>query len=824
VCAVVIEKDCDINIFVESWLNSDVLNDAININGYNIIRQDRLDSKGGGIIFYVKDSILNYSVVEHSIPYSESLIIKFPKLKILIICLYHPFWNNVAKHTETADGLIHFLSQFSINNHNYNFVLCGDFNGLSDYLDPICDIFNFTDIVNFATRKNKILDHFITNINTLTAKKASPIGKSDHCSIIISCLSDKIQRSVEVIKRPDFSPKNRLLFAHIIKNLKQNYSSNCINKDWSNFVTNLHHIFNFCFPCRSIRVYNNPRCPWITNNIRMLIRKRDIAYRHNLKPAYKHWKFKVKHAISVAKENYFKHITEIQSRTQWKKVKHYINFNKPKQLISISDEEINKYFASVYISDNNIPSLPINVNPDKKIHVDESEILKLLKGIKKSGGYPAIHSSCLTLFPNYISKPLTDLINRSISLSIFPDIFKNNTIIPVPKVSNPSSSTDYRPITATSPLSKILEKVVQTHWLEPLILENEHLFNDQYAFIPLRGRGCQSALTFMYTKLVQLIDNKFFVCSIFIDLSKAFDRATVSKIVSSLTSLNAPSNVIRWVSSFLSGRKHKVGNSQFLNATSGTPQGSPISPILFAILLSSLSPVNSDNCCFIKYADDLTIIVWDKDPSNLQTLCQVELNNIIKWCNNNQMQINVSKSKALFHQSRNLLPTPNLYIQNEQLLFSNDAKVLGMFLSANLKWNKHVDYSISRASKKIFHLCLLRRACSRRIVLLKIYEYFIRNILTYSFPAMSNMPNYLFKKYIQFEKRCSYIMGFSPPTSFIKIVYGMCKKLKENILLVPNHPFRRLLLKKTHHTKRTELAAPGGTTSLYTDSFISMFN
>lgn len=821
---VVLTHNQDINVFVETWLTNDVVDESIYIPGYTIFRKDRSYKKGGGIIIYLRNTLKVIESVEWSIPHTESVIVKLTDVKTILICIYHPHWKEPVKHVGAVNELINFLSSFILKNPAYSIALCGDFNGLSDFCQPICDSFNLINIVNFSTRKDKMLDNFITNITCLKAKKCAPIAKSDHCSILITADNKlKIKPRVTRVRRPDFSPHNRKCFEQLIGELNLNFCSDDINQDWSDFIAAIKAIYDYCFPQLTISVYYNPKCPWINDDIRMLIRKRDIEYRKTNKNMYRHYKNKVKYELKKAKQKYFAKIVKLQTKYQWNTVKSYANCKKIRTDMHISDDELNSYFNSVFIDDDYTIHGPIDTSKIKGIVVEDYEVLDLLKSLKKNGGYPFIHSSILRSFSDYLYQPLTELINRSFLCWTFPESLKKNVITPVPKINHPSSVNDYRPVTASSPFSKIIEKIVQKYWLEPVFLENEHKFNDQFAFIPLKGRGCQSALTFLYTKITQLLDKNFLVCTILIDLSKAFDRATSSKIISALSTLNTPFNAIAWISSFLSNRQHKVGSSCFLKAKSGTPQGSIISPLLFAALMSTLKPLHIRNCSYVKYADDLSMVVWHQDLSTLQKLCQEEINNVIKWCSHNQMKINSEKTKALFHQSRRSHPTPVLFIDNNQIIFAQESKILGMYLSANLKWNKQVDYCIGRASKNLFRLCLLRRACCSRTVLCQFYEYFIRNILIYSFPAICNMPKYLLKKLVRFEKHCTYLMGCAPSKSFVDITLIMCEKLKENIISIENHPFQQLLIHSTQRTRHPVFKAPGGSTSLYTQSFTKFF-
>ena len=53
----------DLAIFTETWLNDDIPNEILRIDGYDILRNDRKEKRGGGVSIYIK----------HSIPYKHFL-------------------------------------------------------------------------------------------------------------------------------------------------------------------------------------------------------------------------------------------------------------------------------------------------------------------------------------------------------------------------------------------------------------------------------------------------------------------------------------------------------------------------------------------------------------------------------------------------------------------------------------------------------------------------------------------------------------------------------------------------------------------------------
>ncbi|KAG1663857.1 WD repeat domain-containing protein 83 [Nymphon striatum] len=138
----------------------------------------------------------------------------------------------------------------------------------------------------------------------------------------------------------------------------------------------------------------------------------------------------------------------------------------------------------------------------------------------------------------------------------------------------------------------------------------------------------------------------------------------------------------------------------------GTPQGDPISPLLFSLYIadlpSSLAPASvnfpSDipiNCPL--YADDTCLIADTADE------LQLSLDSLTEYCKINHLIINVSKSKVVvFHKGR--LPVCNFTCNQSPLERVNEFKYLGIYFSSQLVFSKHVSYICCKAQARIAHL------------------------------------------------------------------------------------------------------------------------
>ena len=87
------------------------------------------------------------------------------------------------------------------------------------------------------------------------------------------------------------------------------------------------------------------------------------------------------------------------------------------------------------------------------------DIIKTLN-LRKSIGPNSIPTTLLKKYPKTISIPISKLINQSFITGIFPEFLKLPSVIPIFKKADPLECPNYRPISLTSNISKILEKLV----------------------------------------------------------------------------------------------------------------------------------------------------------------------------------------------------------------------------------------------------------------------------------------------------------------------------------------------------------------------------
>ena len=114
------------------------------------------------------------------------------------------------------------------------------------------------------------------------------------------------------------------------------------------------------------------------------------------------------------------------------------------------------------------------------------------------------------------------LFNNSIESGIVPDVFKTTKVTPVSKAGAVTDPGNCRPIAVLSPFAKkILERLVYNqlnHFLE----KDKIIFKHYFGF--RKNYFTEQAIVELTVYLkMKLIDNNETICSIFVDVSKAFD-------------------------------------------------------------------------------------------------------------------------------------------------------------------------------------------------------------------------------------------------------------------------------------------------------------
>jgi hypothetical protein len=417
------------------------------------------------------------------------------------------------------------------------------------------------------------------------------------------------------------------------------------------------------------------------------------------------------------------------------------------------------------------------------------EVYRKLKCVRRAAtGIDEIPHWVYLEFAEILAEAVTDIFNTSLNQAICPSVFKFAIITPITKVSKPSV-TDYRPISLLPTLAKIMERLL----IEKFLFQSLRgkMDTNQFAFSPGPGKGCTCALTLVQHHILSFLDNKSgAVRVLMVDLTKAFDRATKSVVVRALEKFNVSSTIIYWICNYLSDRYQSVRTNGIVSGwkkvKSGVPQGSVLGPILFAAIVDELKPV-STHSVLIKYADDLTIL--HRIRNVVDDHLQDEWNNIKQWCASVQLEPNPRKTKVLdIVTSKSMAALKPITHEDTPIENVTSAKLLGIIISDDMKWNIQVNAACQQASRRIFSLVQLRGLGAPSRTLQNYYISMIRSILLYAFPAWCNLTIDLKNKLTAVEHRTKRMITNCTLPPLFTAADTMAQNLMKNIAKQHGHP------------------------------------
>jgi len=194
------------------------------------------------------------------------------------------------------------------------------------------------------------------------------------------------------------------------------------------------------------------------------------------------------------------------SKDMWMEVKRLIGKGSAKHASEVTAQELNKHYAAISNNKNFSPiDLKLTAAPDASITISEQSVFHFLEHQKTTATGPdTIPSWFLKLGAPIFSSTIAQLYNLSLQTSIVPNQWKVACIHPIPKISPPKSPSDYRPISITCILSRILERIVVKTHLFPLFSPSVNALSNTMIFhitLITGPQNPQPLLSFLSCKL-----------------------------------------------------------------------------------------------------------------------------------------------------------------------------------------------------------------------------------------------------------------------------------------------------------------------------------
>ena len=781
--AVVYDIKPSIIMLCETFTRDDISKAFLSIDGYElIVRKDGTDTTRGiarGLLVYCRS---DFKAAEFDDPvmdnFTECAGIQIPvrnQESIKIILVYRPprnpfsesDSNNTAKlcHIlKSVKGPALFLGDFNFPGIDWD-LMHSDNEGERHFINILQDQF-FTQHVDFPTQdKGNILDLVISSSSNLvhSVDDCGKLGKGDHRLLKVNLRGISAEsQSRELV--PNWAKADLIGMRESISNIVWDdvLSSMSGDEAWVTFKNILETEFSKFVP-KKLRRYNSKPL-WMTKNILRLIRKKRRLWRWYTRNGgrdydsflnFKKVQREVQNSVRRARRNFERSLAQQRksnSKAFFSHIKkctaNRVTVGPLKQgddIVSDSGQMatvLNDFFCSVF-TEESVGALPqveqsfSGDDPLVSVTFNRCEIEKKLLNLKKSAspGPDNLWPRVLQSLADVLSAPLLIIYTRCLDERVVPADWRRAHITPIYKKGSKSTPGNYRPVSLTSVLCKIMESIMRdaivVHLTRyKLIRESQHGF--------MRGRSCLTNLLEYLEEMTKLLDSGKSVDIVYLDFAKAFDKVPIKRLISKCEGLGIGGNLLGWIHQWLSGRKQRVVlNGEFSEwrpVGSGVPQGSVLGPTLFLIYINDIdNAVQFTSSVLKKFADDTK---WGMVVENMhdRMMFQQGLDNLMEWSNEWQMLFNVEKCHII-HAGRN--NNGFQYTMNGRTLDEVDSeKDVGVLLHKSFK----PSFQCARAAAKANAvLGQLSRGISYRDskTFISLYKTFVRPHLEYCSQAWS---------------------------------------------------------------------------------------
>lgn len=647
------------------------------------------------------------------------------------------------------------VGDFNFPNINWNnYTTDTDTDSMSyKFIEKIRDCYltqHISDITRFrGFCKGNILDLLFSNDDSIVEKvwMDSPLGKSDHSCILFHC---DIQEQEDVGKKYIYLYE-KADYAAMRKKLNINWKNfldeeGTIDEKWNKFSRKLKQVINEYIPKKELNTKETTRK--IMNDKLPMNRKlwSKIKRKQRLWEKLKHMKqsassnaemgdaeklrykqveteykrtnnqvrWETRNFIKIKERQIAKNVRTnpkvfwkyVQSKTRTKSKIPDMYKDKENNIKTVNDKEkadvLSKQFSDVFISEpgGEIPACQRRrVETLQHLNITDEKIKKTIRKLKKykSPGPDEIHPRVIKELVEEVCEPLHILFEYSFQMHQLPGDWRIANITAIYKKGDKSDPGNYRPVSLTSVICKIMETLVRDDIM--LHLKKWKLISRrQYGFVT--GRSTVLQLLKVMDKWTATLDEGLALDVVYCDFMKAFDRVPHRRLLAKVSSYGIGESYVSWIRSFLENRRQRVmvnGEvSEWRDVLSGVPQGSVLGPLLFVIFINDLPEAVSGDSEMFLYADDTKIfrqIKTDNDCSKLQE----DLDAMRKWTE--KWLLNFHPSKCKYMRIGRSDVTQFGYKMYEDLEECTVEKDIGVIIDNRLAFSDHLAEKINKANK-----------------------------------------------------------------------------------------------------------------------------
>ena len=514
----------------ETWAHSAIADAELALEGYRMYREDRLDThngRGGGVILYVADYLSStirgdLGEVKKGISVWCDIYQGENSANCTTVGVIYRSPNGdmdennlVCKLIEkAANGHVVIMGDFNYPDIDWNLLSAGNVG--RKFLNQVQDSFLFQH-VDFPTRENNILDLVLSSEEGMISNLArnGKLGASDHDILDFNlCTKVTIKHNPKV--RPNFHKAN---WDQIINELEivdwdNLFKDKGVEEIWDIFKTNLLEICGRNVPNSKQRQRKRP--PWINQEIIKKSRKKRKLYNKKRQTGTKEdedkfedYQRELKREIEKAKWDFEDNLVNGLNKDKGNLDKEFFAYARSKQktkdtvgpLENDKGEKIvgnkdmanflNTYFCSVFTHENTPPNMEheqYSGIPMNNFHISIEMVKDKLKKVKvgKSPGPDEIYPIVLNKTKEAIAYPLSVIFQKSLAESRVPGDWKLANVAPIFKKGKRDNPGNYRPVSLTSVVGKIMESILRDQIL--IHLKGSNLIRKtQHGFVEKRS-------------------------------------------------------------------------------------------------------------------------------------------------------------------------------------------------------------------------------------------------------------------------------------------------------------------------------------------------
>ncbi len=770
-------------LITESWGHSGIQDAVFSLPHYTMFRCDREKDlgPGGGVLLYVHDSFPAVQL-SHVYNFKESVWchLQMGVENVVVGCIYRPPSSDAENDASLAELIAHICSQ-----HKGLVIISGDFNLPRIDWEHLCWPANcdwFMDAIenNYLhqhilqpTRQSNILDLLFSNDPSIVSRieLTPPLGSSDHASIICYFQlvnSREVTGRGEMFRR-DYRNADWASYRRHLEETDWDAVFHCKDTDdlWDAFAAAINRALSDAVPKKMSKQRNRHRKrPWQTRELLHAVRGNRSAWRRfQAAPTPQNDLFRkeaskrlcniTKSAVQQCEQAIATNITG-NSKGFWSYVRSKTRVRDAvaplKDLITeeITADPFNcakilsDFFASVFVKgqtagNTNHRSFPLKTHSIiESVLFDVASVQKALSRVSvySSPGPDEIPYVVLKEGGILLFEKLAMLFQISLRNGSVPAAWREAIITPIFKKGSRNEAKNYRPVSLTSCVCKVMEAIIRDALMTYMESENL-LLKSQYGFRP--GYSCSLQLLEYFDFITQALDEGDNVHSVYLDCQKAFDSVPHSHLLAKLSAYGIKGHLHNWLKSFLSNRYQTVrvrtNMSPRQEVLSGVVQGSVIGPLLFLIYVNDIDDfIIGAN--LLKFADDLKLFcrVPRHGPKVVEACnkLQQNLDALEQWQDSSGLIFNPAKSSWLCFGTPTEVPVA-YKLNLEQIPQKCQEKDLGIVVSNDAKFSLAVSEMASKAQSM---LSLLVRTFHSRApsVLVPIYKALVRPYLEYCSP------------------------------------------------------------------------------------------